>query len=150
MAVYFVNNPDPEFSKLSSEQRDFLLRHYERCAADWRHWTPGIWSVPSLEAAINVGAYSLIYNNAIQLPNQIRVLALVVLVLLNFAVFVGLWKHRATQAAAGDRMREIEEFSGITPVLLKGRRGKIRASLFYQIVTLAVLIISIVQLLKLV
>ena len=45
------------FNELETMQRESLIEHYKRCEVFWRHWTPNIWSLPSVAVAVNIGAY---------------------------------------------------------------------------------------------
>ena len=132
----------PQFSELSTEQRQILIEHYKRCSEFWRHWTPTIWSLPSVAAAINIGAYSVLFDMSKGVSMTIKVLALVILVILNMALTFGVWKHRGMQIAFGDRLQAIERYGGIVVIELTGWQKKISASWLYVWAAGAVLLVS--------
>ena len=78
-----------QFNELKADQREFLIEHYRRCEAFWRHWTPTIWSIPSVAAAINIGAYSFVFDSSKNLSCSVKIIALCILVLLNSFLTVG-------------------------------------------------------------
>ena len=129
--------------ELESNQKDFLIEHYKRTEAFWRHWTPTLWSIPSIAAAINIGAYSLIFDSSKNLEAPIKVIVLIILVSLNFALTIGAWKHRYMQKEFGDRLQDIKKYALIPPVELTTIQKKISASRIYVIVMLIILIISV-------
>jgi len=90
-ASNFPGNLEP-FNELETQQREFLIEHYKRCEAFWRHWTPTIWSIPSVAAAINITSYSFVFDSSKNLDYSIKIIALFILLLLNIALTIGACK----------------------------------------------------------
>jgi len=130
-----------EFTALSGDQREILLAHYKRCDEMWRHWTPTIWSVPSVAAAINVGAYAFLFDDTKHILTGARILSLAILVVLNLALTVGVWKHRGLQKTFGGRLVAIERFAGISVVEFEPLQKQLSASALY-VTASAVMLLS--------
>lgn len=131
------------FNELKTKQKEFLIEHYRRCEAFWRHWTVTIWSLPSVAAAINIGAYTLLFGPGKDIIPSLQAIILGILVLLNVALTVGIWKHRCYQQAYGNQIDTLESYFGIKSVKLSGLAGKISASLLYVIAMIVISIISL-------
>ena len=129
-------------NELSAVQKEFLIEHYRRCEAFWRHWTATIWSLPSVASAINIGVYTLLFSVGKDIKDSLQVLILIVLVLLNTALTIGIWKHRYMQQEFGKRILDIEEYSGIQIIEFSTIQRKISGSLAYVIVMLLISLIS--------
>jgi hypothetical protein len=55
------------FGQLEGLERTALLEHYRRCQRFWTHWTPTIWSLPSIASGykyclLHVGLYNQVGN----------------------------------------------------------------------------------------
>lgn len=109
------------FVALEPEERQFLFEHYKRCEQFWRHWTTTIWSIPSVASAINIAAYMLVFTKNLEVSGKI--IASGVLLLLNLALTLGLWKHQNMQKRFGDQIISIEEYASV-PVIDLGRVQK--------------------------
>lgn len=131
-----ANNKYPEIKKAKKE---LLIEHFKRCDEMWRHFTPTIWSIPSVAAAINIGAYSLLFDKSKIISPLPRILILVILFCINLVLTVGSWKHRYMQRRFGDRLMDIEEKAGISVIEFK---KMISGSLFYVILMVILTIIS--------
>ena len=129
-------------NQLSAVQKEFLIEHYRKCEAFWRHWTVTIWSLPSVAAAINIGAYTLLFSHSKDIISSLQAVILGILVLLNVALTVGIWKHRCYQRAYTNQLDILECYFGIKSVKLSGLAGKLSASLLYVIVMIAISLIS--------
>jgi hypothetical protein len=129
----------PPFNQLSVTQRQFLIEHYRRCEAFWRHWTHTIWSIPSVSAAINIGAYALLFGSQRPIAVKSQILVLFILFLLNGILTVGLYRHRHMQQQFGKRILAIEEYAGIPIIRLS---ETVKGSLIYLI---AMIIISLIS-----
>lgn len=131
------------FDELNSNQKEFLIEHYKRCGAFWMHWTSTIWSLPSIAAAINVGTYSLIFDTGRELETIIKVTILFILVVLNFALMIGVWKHKYLQKVFGERILDLERYASIPTIEFTKLQNKISAGLFYLIAILIIFISSL-------
>jgi len=129
-------------NQLSPYEKEFLIEHYRRCEAFWRHWTPTLWSLPSVAAAINIGAYSLIFGKEIE--SFIKVIALGILVVLNCALTVGVWKNRYLQKEFGKRLVALENYASLPTIEFSSLQKSISASLLYGVVMLVIFIVSLV------
>lgn len=134
------------FDELKSDQKEFLIEHYKRCEAFWRHWTPTLWSLPSIAAAINVGTYSLIFDSSKNLGSITKVIVLFILAFLNFTLMIGVWKHVYLQKVFGDRILAIEEYTSIPTIKFAGLQKIISASQVYVICMLIIFTISLILL----
>ena len=132
------------FDELESNQKEFLIEHYKRCEAFWRHWTPTLWSLPSIAAAINVGAYSLIFDSSKNLETITKVIVLFILASLNLSLMIGVWKHRYLQKVFGDRILAIEEYASIPTIEFTELQKIISGSLVYVICMLVIFTISLI------
>ena len=128
------------FNEITPARREFLIEHYRRCEAFWRHWTPTIWSIPSVATAINVGAYTLLFGPGKEAPLQIQILVLLILLLLNSALTVGVYRHRHMQQQFGKRILAIERYFEFPIVKLS---QTIRGSLIYFFVMVVISLISL-------
>jgi hypothetical protein len=129
----------PPFKQLNASQKQFLFEHYRRCEAFWRHWTHTIWSIPSVSAAINIGAYAFLFGSQKPITTNLQILALFILVLLNGILTVGLYRHRHMQQQFGKRILAIEKYAGIPIIKLS---ETVKGSLIYLI---AMIIISLIS-----
>ncbi len=136
-AERFPGNLKP-FNELEDSRREFLIEHYKRCEAFWRHWTTTIWSIPSVAAAINVGAYTLLFGPGKDIIMSLQAVILSILILLNVAVTIGVYRHRYMQKEFGDRILAIEKYFEIPTIKLRGFSG----SLVYFIVMVVISLIS--------
>jgi len=125
--------------------RDFLIEHYKRAESFVRHWTPTIWSVPSVAFVINLGTYSTIFDIGKSFECLSLVTILVILILLNIALTVGVHKHNQGQKAFGNRLMEIErKVMNIEPIKIP--RGPGSAANFYVFAMIFMTCISLVVL----
>ncbi len=130
--------------------KDLLIEHYKRTEAFWRHWTPTIWSIPTVTSAINFGAYSLVFNKSFQLEDNIEILVFSILLFLNLALTIGLFKHRDLQKKFGKRLMEIEKVFLIESINLKTNTiGRINSSIYYCIAMILIFIANLGVLIKL-
>ena len=134
------------FDELESNQKEFLIEHYKRCEAFWRHWTPTLWSLPSIAAVINVGAYSLIFDSSKNLETTAKVIVLFILASLNLTLMIGVWKHGYLQKVFGDRILAIEKYASIPTIEFTGLQKMISAHRVYFICMLIIFIISLILL----
>ena len=111
------------YNELDDAQRNFLIEHYKRCQAFWMHWTTTIWSVPSVAATINIGAYTLLYGPAKDIDTPYKAVILIVLVLLNIGLTIGACKHSYMQHQFGNRIVDIEKYFNIQKVKLQNFSG---------------------------
>jgi hypothetical protein len=127
-----------KYADLPESTREALWEHYRRCDQFWRHWTPTIWSMPSVASAINVGAYAFI-----QEKGAYRLAVLGVVSLLNLTVAFGLWKHRYMQRTFGARMLDIERYAGIPIIEFSRVHRRISGSWVYVLTMLLLTALSI-------
>ncbi len=108
----------PTNAAVTTGAPNMAVEQYRRYGAFWMHWTPTIWSIPSLAVLVNFGAYYYLLLKDVPAPKDpvrdwVRVVAAVVLIMLNLAITLGLFKHRNMQRAFGDRLLEIEKAAGL-------------------------------------
>ena len=124
--------------------KDLLIEHYKRIEAFWRHWTPTIWSIPTVASTINFGAYSLVFNNSFKIEDNVGILVFLILLFLNLALTMGILKHRDMQKKFGNRLIEIERVFSIEPINLKTNTiGRINSSVYYSIVMIIIFIANL-------
>jgi hypothetical protein len=133
-----------DLEKIGNVDREYVVEHYRRCEAFWRHWTPTIWSLPSVAAAINVGAYTLIFGvTKGSIDPRVRLGAIVILCFLNLALTIGVSRHRHMQMKFGDRIRLIEEgHFGIPWIKFDPIHEAFSGSGFYVLAMLAISAVS--------
>jgi hypothetical protein len=135
----------PKPAELDSKQWALLLEHYKRCEAFWRHWTASIWSVPSVAAAVNIGVYSVIFDSTKHYSHPAKLFCFLLLLFLNAALTVGLWRHKYLQDCFGKRILAIEEYLSIPIVDIN---QKVRASLVYCMLMVFLCLASLVLLVR--
>lgn len=143
----FLDN-SVDITQLDETKKKCLFDYYNRCKEFWIHWTPTIWSLPSVAAAINIGAYSFLFDTTKNVQNDIKLYALIILSLLNLALTIGVWKHRYMQKVFGDKLIEIEKYFSLKTIEFSTTQKFISGSLFYCITSFAILLISFILLIK--
>ena len=129
----------PEASELNDYQKKFLIEHYRKCNALWRHWTPTIWSIPSVAAAINAGAYAVIFDSSRDLEPSVRIAVLGLLLFLNLALTLGIWKHRYMQKVYGERILVMDEkYALVERIPFSKPQAAISGSFFYFMAMVAI------------
>ena len=125
--------------------RDFLIEHYKRTESFWRHWTPTIWSVPSIAFLINIGTYSVIFDENKNFELGSFLLIIGILILLNVTLTIGVYMHMVQQKAFGQRLVKIEkELMNINSVPLpKGSASKFYVLAMVIMAFLSVLLLTL-------
>jgi hypothetical protein len=129
----------PPYDQLNVNQKDFLTEHYKRCQAFWIHWTSTIWSIPTVISTINIGAYIAIFGLENSISSPYKAVILLLLVFLNIALTIGVYRHSYMQHKFGDQMIAIEKYYKIPIITL----NKFSGSCVYVILMCLVTIISI-------